>query len=609
MRLCLVSPYAWDRPQTANDHWSALARALAAAGHEVVVLAPARSAAPLREGRRRLRALERGDATALRPPSGRPLVVPVGVAVPLRPGGGPAGGVPLPVAVRAGVRLALEHGRFDVVDALDPDLPGVSAIALRESPAPVVATFFRTGPPVRTARGAERLVGRADAVLAVTEPAALTVRRRFGLHARVTGVAVDAERFAPGTPAHPALVAVEPALPDRPALRALFAELDGTDAEVALLRVGAAAVLRPVLPAGLAGRVRVVDASTPAARASVLREAAVFVAGSTGSVLLAREAAACGVPVVAPAGSPAAAGVEADVSGLVAPAEAPAMVAALVGRLLSDPALRGRLAAGARRAAERSSAAVVARDVLAVYDAGRPPRRAPRPTPERRLLCDFHMHTEHSPDSTTTVEELVERAVEVGLGAIAVTDHNTVAGGVAARRYVEEHDIPLHVVVGSEIKTATGEVIGLYLQDDVPRGMPFADTLEAIHAQGAVVYVPHPFDRLHAIADPALLRRLVDQIDVFEVYNGKLFREAFNREAERFAARHDLLAGAGSDAHVPEGVGTGAVELPPFDDPESLLLALGSGRVVRRPANILALQGRKWLRQARRGKKGGELPR
>jgi predicted metal-dependent phosphoesterase TrpH len=111
---------------------------------------------------------------------------------------------------------------------------------------------------------------------------------------------------------------------------------------------------------------------------------------------------------------------------------------------------------------------------------------------------------------------------------------------------------------------------------------------------------------LHAIPDPALLRRLVDQIDVLETYNARLLREAFNRAAERFADRYDLLPAAGSDAHVPEGLGTGMVELPRFHDPESLLLALGSGHIVRRPANLLYLQGLKSVRQARRRPGGGE---
>jgi predicted metal-dependent phosphoesterase TrpH len=171
---------------------------------------------------------------------------------------------------------------------------------------------------------------------------------------------------------------------------------------------------------------------------------------------------------------------------------------------------------------------------------------------------------------------------------------------------VAERGLPLHVIVGSEVKTATGEVIGLYLQEDIPRGMPFADTIEAIRAQGAVVYVPHPFDRLHSIPDPALLRRLADQIDVLETCNGRLYREAYNREAERFAERYDLLAGAGSDAHVPEGLATACVELPPFADAESLLLALAQGKIVRRPANLVYLQGLKWLRSARSRTPGAE---
>ena len=421
----------------------------------------------------------------------------------------------------------------------------------------------------------------------------------------MSGVAVDLARFAPGTPAVPPLVAVESAFGDRGALKGLLAALGGTRAEIALLHHAAPSAPRAVAPRDPEGRLHVTRAATPVARAAALRGASVFVAAGAGSALLAREAQACAVPVVAPAGSPAAELVDDDASGLLASREAPEVVGAVVARLLADDALRDRIGAGGREAAAASAPAAVGatgRRGLRVGRAAPPPGRGSAAAGDgdgRRLLCDFHMHTDHSGDCTTPVPDLVQRALELGLGAIAVTDHNTIAGGVAARAYVEEHGLPLHVVVGSEIKTATGEVIGLYLEEDIPRGMPFADTVEAIRAQGALVYVPHPFDRMHAIPDPALLRRLVDQIDVLETYNARLYRATFNRDAERFAERHDLLAGAGSDAHVLEGLGTGAVELPPFDDPESLLLALGQGRIVRRPANLLYLQGLKWLRQAR----------
>jgi predicted metal-dependent phosphoesterase TrpH/glycosyltransferase involved in cell wall biosynthesis len=605
VRVCLVSPYAWDRPSEANDHLHAVARGLAGRGHEVVVLAPARRSAPLADGRRRLRAAERGDATALTPAPGEPLVVAVGLAIPLA--GAARRRLSVPVSVAAGTRTALGRGRFDVVDALDPDVPGASSVALRESPAPTVATFARAGPPpLRTPRAAERLADRADAVAAVSSAAADRALRRFGLHAIVISPAVDTGRFTAGPPASPALAVVEATVADSAALRTVLAELDEAGAEVVLLRSAGAAAARALAPAHLAPRLRIADASGPAARAALLRGARLFAAATHGSALLAREAAACGVPIVALRGAPGAEGIEHERSGLLAPAEEPAHLGALIGRLLADAGLHARLAAGARELGEASSGARVAERAEAVYEDARRRGRRGGESAAGRILCDFHMHTEHSHDCATPVEDLVDRAVSLGLGAIAVTDHNTIAGGLAARRYAEEQALPLHVIVGSEIKSATGEVIGLYLTEDVPRGMPFADTVEAIRAQGALVYVPHPFDRLHAIPDAALLERLVDRVDVLETYNARLFKDSFNRDAAAFAQRHDLLAGAGSDAHVLEGLGTGAVELPRFADAESLLVALGAGRVVRRPANLLYLQGLKWMRQARNSLRRGE---
>ena len=181
-----------------------------------------------------------------------------------------------------------------------------------------------------------------------------------------------------------------------------------------------------------------------------------------------------------------------------------------------------------------------------------------------RVLCDMHMHTHHSWDCTTTVGELVERALGAGLGAIAVTDHNTIAGGLEAAQHVREAGLSLQVIVGSEIKTASeGEVIGLFLHDEVPARLSFTETLAAIHAQGGLVSIPHPFDRLHTTPPEELMAGHLGEIDVFETCNARLYFEADNRKAAAFAARHALRTGAGSDAHVPEGVGTGAVRIDP----------------------------------------------
>ena len=158
----------------------------------------------------------------------------------------------------------------------------------------------------------------------------------------------------------------------------------------------------------------------------------------------------------------------------------------------------------------------------------------------------------------------------------------------------------LVIIPGEEVKTdGQGEVIGLFLEEEIPRGMSFADTIEAIREQGGLVYVPHPFDRLHAIPDPSTLHRHVSEIDVLEVFNARLLRDSFNDEALRFAQKYRLLQGAGSDAHVLQGVGTGAVRMRRFDGAEEFLLSLRSAEILRRPKSLAYLQSLKWVAQAK----------
>ena len=130
--------------------------------------------------------------------------------------------------------------------------------------------------------------------------------------------------------------------------------------------------------------------------------------------------------------------------------------------------------------------------------------------------------------------------------------------------------------------------------------MSFGETVDAIRAQGGVVYLPHPFDRLHAIPEPATLHRHLAEIDVLEVYNARLLFEAYNDEALRFARKYDLTMGAGSDAHVLQGVGTGAVRMRAFDGPEEFLVSLRSGAGPAPPeARSLYLQSLKWAAQVK----------
>jgi hypothetical protein len=208
------------------------------------------------------------------------------------------------------------------------------------------------------------------------------------------------------------------------------------------------------------------------------------------------------------------------------------------------------------------------------------------------------MHTSWSHDCGVEVADLLDHAEVEGLGAIAVTDHNAFGGALEAIELAR--DRRLTVIPGEEIKTdRQGEVIGLFLSDEIPRGLSFADTIAAIRSQGGIVYLPHPFDRLHAIPDPATLHRHLPDIDVFEVYNARLLFEAYNDEALRFARKYDLTMGAGSDAHVLQGVGTGGLRMRAFDGPEEFLLSLRTAQVLRRPKSLVYLQSLKWVAQAK----------
>jgi predicted metal-dependent phosphoesterase TrpH len=214
------------------------------------------------------------------------------------------------------------------------------------------------------------------------------------------------------------------------------------------------------------------------------------------------------------------------------------------------------------------------------------------------IVCDLHMHTLWSHDCLVEPVELLDHAEEEGLGAIAVTDHNAFGGALEAVEL--GRDRPLTVIPGEEIKTAgQGEVIGLYLREEIPRGLSFGDTIAAIREQGGLVYLPHPFDRMHSIPDAATLHKHLADIDVFEVYNARLLFEQYNDEALRFARKYNLTMGAGSDAHVLQGLGTGSLRMRAFRDPEEFLVSLRSAEILRRPRSLAYLQALKWKAQVK----------
>jgi predicted metal-dependent phosphoesterase TrpH len=571
VRIALVTPFAWSQPHDVNEHVDGLARELRRRGHAVTILAPSNRARDLAAGRRAL----------LGNVADRELIA-IGPAVRISR----RSRMGVPVGVRASLSLALAKGKFDVVHGFEPGLPSLSYLALRDSAALGAATFFsaeRLGyPPGRAQR--ERLLGRVDALLATNEEVADAAAVRFPGRYELVPHGIDPELFAPGEKRR--LVVMEWRQTERPLLRALVRELaEQPDWELVLLRTRIPAS-RPGISHKLRGRMRVRTGRTGAARAELFRGASIFVPAAEGLPRLIAEAQTAGVAIAAPPGR----------------AEQPELAAAETARMIEDEAFRSRKAAESLEAAKSHTTEALADRVEAIYDRVASRRRSNtsrRPLEERDwLVADLHLHTSWSHDCSVDVDELLDHAEAQGLGAIAVTDHNVFGGALEAVERARGRR--LVVIPGEEIKTAEqGEVIGLFLREEIPRGMSFGDTVAAIRAQGGLVYLPHPFDRMHAIPEPATLHRHLAEIDVFEVYNARLLFEAYNEEALRFARKYNLKPGAGSDAHVLAGVGTGAVRMRRFSGPEEFLVSLHDAEVLRRPKSLVYLQGLKWVAQAK----------
>ncbi len=199
------------------------------------------------------------------------------------------------------------------------------------------------------------------------------------------------------------------------------------------------------------------------------------------------------------------------------------------------------------------------------------------PAQPGRVRVDLHTHTMWSGDSTTTPDEFAAALESSGLDVVCITDHNAIDGAIALRDRV-----PCRVVVGEELRTAAGEIIGLFLTERVPMGISHLDAAKAIRDQGAVVYIPHPFDPMRRNLDERALYELAeaDLIDAVEVFNAKTSLASLNRRASEFASEFGIVGGAGSDAHVPDALGAAFVEMDDFETPMEFLAALATADVI-----------------------------
>jgi hypothetical protein len=197
------------------------------------------------------------------------------------------------------------------------------------------------------------------------------------------------------------------------------------------------------------------------------------------------------------------------------------------------------------------------------------------------LRADLHSHTIYSRDGLTSPQEYIRRCIRRGVNCVAITDHNTTEGAFEIQRLA-----PFKVIIGEEINTSEGEIIGLFLRETIRRGMTPEDTIRAIREQNGIVVVPHPFDQFRrSVIRREALYRILPLIDVIEGFNARNLAQSANFRAMRLAADHAKPMSCATDAHAPIEVARSYVEMPDFEGPGDFLAALERGKIVGRPSS------------------------
>ncbi len=601
LAIAQVTPFAWDVPNEVNEYVARVSDELVHAGHRVMVIAPAESSALVRESRRTIRA---GAELLLDRADGRPLVLGVGEVLPFA--GARRRAASLPVDVARTIEQVLESVPLDIVHVHEPFAPSAASAALRNSRALNVGSFHAPTERIlstQLTRPLTRLLlARLDARTASYRATSELLQRFFPADYRVILPGADPSDPEPsgGIPKL-VMVADEERAALRTFVRALKLLADEPDWHATVYTPRALAV-PAALDRRLRERVTFLDAGEATER-DVLSGADVVVLASEGlrpsPGTLLRALAAGAVPVASRLPVYEELLGEGEQGLAFEPGDSQTLASHLA-RLVAEPAMRERLRKQASELREAFTWGRVANELEDVYaelvgrrhDA-RVDRRVRARLRSRPLIdVDLHMHTDHSYDCATPVEVLLAEARTRGLGAIAVTDHNEISGALEAQAKADD----VKVIVGEEIKTADqGEVIGLFIERKIPRGGTLAEAIAEIKRQGGLVYMPHPFDRLHSVPDYEHLVAVLDDVDAIEVFNPRVAITEFNEEAVRFAAKYRIPAGAGSDAHVPQGLGSVRIRMRDFDGPDEFLESLRDADIVRNPASLLYVQALKFL--------------
>jgi predicted metal-dependent phosphoesterase TrpH/glycosyltransferase involved in cell wall biosynthesis len=614
--IAQVTPYPWEGRREVNEYVEGLSQALASRGHSVLVVTPSGSRALVRESRRLIRVAGSAPRSLLEP--GAVKVLAMGQS--LQVGAARRGGtVSLPIDVARTIEQLMAVAPLDFVHVHEPFAPSASATALRHSRALNIGSFHSPTERVLSTQVARRVMelffGRLDARTATFEVTRDLVSHFFPGDYEIVPGGVDLDRYQPVE--DDGVVDIAFAVEEeRAALRLFLRALRRLPADAqwrATIWTPRADEPGPRLGRFLRERVRFVS-GLDQPLADVLGPAHILCAASggaapAGQVLL--KAIATGTVPVATRIPVYEEILRDGEQGLLFERSDVAVLSAQLLRLISDSKLRESFRRRCLSRRDQLGWNHVAAQVEGLYGTLASRRHAPPPdrpaiaqklSRRKFILCDLHMHTDHSPDGATPVALLLATAKRRGLGALAIPDHNEISGALEAR----ERAVGIKVIVSEEVKTAhEGEVIGLFIEEKIPRGMSMRETIDAIHEQGGLAYVPHPFDRLHAVPDYEHLLRVVDRIDILEVFNARVAVPEFNEEAARFAAKYRVVAGAGSDSHVPQGLGTVKIRMRDFDGSEQFLESLRDADILHKKKSLIYLQSLKFIKTRGRPKGAG----
>lgn len=199
-------------------------------------------------------------------------------------------------------------------------------------------------------------------------------------------------------------------------------------------------------------------------------------------------------------------------------------------------------------------------------------------------------------DCSTSLHEVIDYCLKIGINCIAIADHGTIEGALKMQSMA-----PFPAIVAEEILTPHGEIMGMFLKENIPSGLSVEETISRIRAQDGLVCIPHPFDKFRQSALGArIVEELMGQIDIIEVFNSRTILLRYSRQAQILAQKHGIPGSAGSDAHRLNEIGNAYVEMPEFKGRDDFLQALAKGKVRGYRTNPLLHFGSAWTKFKKR---------